>query len=67
MAAPKNRPDLGEMYTPEAVAEALHIGKATVYRLIHSGELKAVKVGNQFRIPDAALHEYLNIDAVLAA
>lgn len=67
MAAPKSRPDLGEMYEPEVVAEALHIGKATVYRLIHSGELFAHKVGSQYRIPESALRDYLNKDAALAA
>jgi putative molybdopterin biosynthesis protein len=61
MAAPAPRPDLGEMYEPEAVADALHIGRATVYRLIKSGELKASKIGRQYRIPAASLNEYLGL------
>ena len=32
---------------------------ATVYRLVHSGELTAVRVGRSFRVPEHAVHEYL--------
>jgi len=59
MATPAPRPDLGEMYEPEAVADALHVGTQTVYRLIHKGDLKACKIGGQYRIPEKYLNEYL--------
>jgi excisionase family DNA binding protein len=53
---------LGEVYEPDAVADALKVGKGTVYRLIHSKKLFAVKVGSQYRIPAAAVYEYLGLD-----
>jgi excisionase family DNA binding protein len=31
----------------------------TVYRLVHSGELTAVRVGRSFRVPERAVHAYL--------
>jgi excisionase family DNA binding protein len=31
----------------------------TVYRLVHSGELPAVRVGKSFRVPEKAAHDYL--------
>lgn len=31
----------------------------TVYRLVHSGELPAVRVGRSFRVPEDAVHAYL--------
>jgi excisionase family DNA binding protein len=30
-----------------------------VYRLVHSGELTAVRVGRSFRVPEKAVHDYL--------
>jgi excisionase family DNA binding protein len=31
----------------------------TVYRLVHSGELPAVRVGRSFRVHEQAVEEYL--------
>jgi excisionase family DNA binding protein len=31
----------------------------TVYRLVHSGELPAVRVGRSFRVPESDVNEYL--------
>jgi excisionase family DNA binding protein len=31
----------------------------TVYRLVHSGELAAVRVGRSFRVPESAVNQYL--------
>jgi excisionase family DNA binding protein len=33
--------------------------KMTVYRLVHGGELPAVRVGRSFRVPESAVHDYL--------
>lgn len=44
------------------IAEAatiMRVAKMTVYRLVHSGELEAVRVGRSFRIPEEALNEFL--------
>lgn len=45
--------------TPEEAAELLRVHRTTVYRLIDSGEIKATRVGGQWRIPEAALLEML--------
>lgn len=43
------------MKTPKEVAEALAVSEFTVYRLIQSGRIRAVKAGRQWRIsPDEA-------------
>jgi len=31
----------------------------TVYRLVHNGEMGAVRVGRSFRVPERAVREYL--------
>ena len=52
---------LGEMrfVTVAEVAEIMRVSKMTVYRLVHSGELPAVRVGRSFRVPEQAVHDYL--------
>jgi excisionase family DNA binding protein len=37
----------------------MRVSKMTVYRLVHSGELPAVRVGRSFRVPESAVHDYL--------
>jgi excisionase family DNA binding protein len=37
----------------------MRVSKMTVYRLVHNGELPAVQVGRSFRIPEQAVHTYL--------
>jgi excisionase family DNA binding protein len=45
--------------TVAEVAAIMRVSKMTVYRLVHSGELPAVKVGRSYRVPERAIHEYL--------
>jgi excisionase family DNA binding protein len=45
--------------TVAEVAELMRVSKMTVYRLVHSGELAAVRVGRSFRVPEQAVHTYL--------
>ncbi len=45
--------------TVAEVASMMRVSKMTVYRLVHSGELPAVQIGRSFRVPEAAVHEYL--------
>ena len=59
--------DLGDMFEPGDVADALKVDKRTVYRLIHSKKLFAYKIGAQYRIPVASLNEYLGIDTTQLA
>jgi excisionase family DNA binding protein len=45
--------------TVAEVAAIMRVSKMTVYRLVHSGEMPAVRVGRSFRVPEQAVHEYL--------
>ena len=52
--------------TVAEVAVVMRVSKMTVYRLVHSGELTAVRVGRSFRVPEKAVHDYLR-DAYVEA
>ncbi|MQA94257.1 MAG: helix-turn-helix domain-containing protein [Streptosporangiales bacterium] len=45
--------------TVAEVATIMRVSKMTVYRLVHSGELPAIRVGRSFRVPEQAVHDYL--------
>ena len=60
MASPRPE-DLSEVkfLTVAEVAAVMRVSKMTVYRLVHGGELPAVRVGRSFRVPEDAVNEYL--------
>lgn len=41
------------------VASMLRVSRMSVYRLIHSGDLEAVRFGRNFRVPERAVDAYL--------
>ena len=45
--------------TVAEVAPKMRVSKMTVYRLVHNGELSAVRVGRSFRVPENAVQTYL--------
>ena len=45
--------------TVAEVAAKIRVSKMTVYRLVHSGELPAVRVGRSFRVTEDDVNEYL--------
>jgi excisionase family DNA binding protein len=45
--------------TVAEVAAMMRVSKMTVYRLVHAGDLPAVRVGRSFRVPEKAVHDYL--------
>ena len=45
--------------TVAEVASIMRVSKMTVYRLVHGGELPAIRVGRSFRVPEQAVHDYL--------
>lgn len=47
-----------ELYTVEEVAKRWRVSKMTVYRLVHKGELPAMKVGSSFRVYKWAVQQY---------
>jgi excisionase family DNA binding protein len=56
-----NPEDVGQVHflTVAEVAAMMRVSKMTVYRLVHSGELPAARVGKSFRVPQQAVHAYL--------
>lgn len=46
--------------TVAEVAEVMRVSRMTVYRLVHSGELPAVRFGRSFRVPESAVTEAVN-------
>ncbi len=57
---PRDSP-LAEMkfLTVAEVATVMRVSRMTVYRLVHAGDLPAVRVGRSFRVPERAVHDYL--------
>ncbi|MFE4912482.1 helix-turn-helix domain-containing protein [Streptomyces sp. NPDC056652] len=47
------------LYTPEEAAEALRLGRSTVYELMADGALEYVKQGRSRRIKVATLKAYV--------
>ncbi len=41
------------------VATKMRVSKMTVYRLVHGGDLPAVRVGRSFRVTEHDVNEYL--------
>ena len=48
-----------QFLTVAEVAAMMRVSKMTVYRLVHSGELPAARVGRSFRVPRDAVQDYL--------
>lgn len=45
--------------TVAEVAGMMRVSKMTVYRMVHSGELPAIRFGRSFRVPESAVAEVL--------
>jgi excisionase family DNA binding protein len=45
--------------TVAEVAALMRVSKMTVYRLVHNGDLPAVRVGRSFRVSERDVDEYL--------
>lgn len=41
--------------TVAEVAELMRVSKMTVYRLVHAGELPAIRFGRSYRVPESAV------------
>jgi len=56
-----NSGDISEVkfLTIAEVASMMRVSKMTVYRLVHNGELPAVRVGRSFRVTEQDANEYL--------
>jgi excisionase family DNA binding protein len=47
------------LLTVAEVADVMRVSKMTVYRLVHSGEMPAVRFGRSYRVPENAVEQYL--------
>ncbi len=63
---PTANPDAGaetfaevRFLTVAEVAKVMRVSKMTVYRIVHAGEITAIRVGRSFRVPEQAVHDYL--------
>jgi excisionase family DNA binding protein len=54
-----DNPGSSPFLTVAEVAESLRVSKMTVYRMVHSGDLPAVRVGRSFRVPTAAVDQLI--------
>ncbi|ULE34201.1 helix-turn-helix domain-containing protein [Mycobacterium sp. IDR2000157661] len=53
------QPPRAQFLTVAEVASLMRVSKMTVYRLVHNGELPAVRVGRSFRVHAKAVHDML--------
>jgi excisionase family DNA binding protein len=61
MATNERGPVLGErLLTVSEVAQVMRVSNMTVYRLIKSGQLSAIRVGKNYRIRETELDRYLH-------
>jgi putative molybdopterin biosynthesis protein len=51
--------DLPNLYTPEQVAEYLHVARGTVYSMVSRGEIQSIKVGRNRRFTAQHVREYI--------
>lgn len=51
--------DKPQFLTVAEVAELARVSRMTVYRMVHAGELPAIRVGKSFRVPQAAVETML--------
>ena len=64
---PTRRSYSGEhLLTVAEVAATMRVSNMTVYRLIKSGQLPALRVGKNYRIRESDLHQYLDERSVTA-
>jgi excisionase family DNA binding protein len=56
----RRRPLVGDrLLTVGEVADAMRVSNMTIYRLIKSGQLAAVRVGKNYRIRESDVNRYL--------
>lgn len=47
--------DAPQFFTVAEVADIVRVSRMTVYRMVHNGELPAIRVGGSYRVPRSAL------------
>ena len=51
-----------QFYTVAEVAELTRVSRMTVYRMVHAGELPAIRMGGSYRVPKSAIDQLLSYD-----
>lgn len=64
MATRKSPSIEGRLLTVVEVAALMRVSNMTVYRLIKSGQMAAIRVGKNYRIRESDVNEYLAERAV---
>lgn len=59
MAANSTPGESSTFLTIAEVAAMMRVSKMTVYRLVHGGDLPAVRVGRSFRVREEDAHDYI--------
>ena len=59
--------DLPLVLNVEDIADTLAIGKNKAYTLVNSGQIKALRLGNHYRIPREAFIAFVRGDAPMAS
>lgn len=52
------------MFTVDELAKHLKISRGTVVNLIKKGEIKAIKIGEQYRIPEENFNSFITASEV---
>ena len=63
---PARRVSGDTLLTVAEVAATMRVSNMTVYRLIKSGQLAALRVGKNYRIRESDMNKYLNDRSVTA-
>ena len=50
---------LPKIYTPEQARAKLGIGRTRFYELLRNGQIRAIRNGRNFLIPESSLMEYI--------
>jgi excisionase family DNA binding protein len=51
-----------ELFTPDEVADYLHVTRTVVYRWLRAGNLKGIRVGRHWRIRSSDLDDFLKVE-----
>ena len=60
----RTNPGITRLLTVAEVASVMRVSRMTVYRLIRRGQLKAIRVGRNYRVRETDLNSYLEAQAV---
>ena len=56
----QNFDDLPLVLSIRQVAQVLNLGRDATYKLVKAGDIHSIRIGHQYRVPKAAIREYLS-------